>query len=80
MDTQPATRPTREQIATCAYLIWEKEGRPKDRHAVHWLQAEKQLLAVCFHDMGTLPPAKTPTAGKSRRQQKKDKLAEPAWP
>jgi hypothetical protein len=29
-----------EEIAFCAYLIWEKEGRPSGREKEHWLQAE----------------------------------------
>jgi hypothetical protein len=30
-------------IRTRAYDIWESEGRPGDRHAEHWLQAEREL-------------------------------------
>lgn len=29
-----------------AYLLWEREGRPDGRHIDHWLQAERELLAV----------------------------------
>jgi len=41
---------TPEEIAYCAYLIWEKEGRPPGREKEHWLQAETQLLACRAHD------------------------------
>jgi hypothetical protein len=34
------------EIARCAYLIWEGEGRPEGRAIAHWLQAEEQLLAA----------------------------------
>ena len=64
MNLQPASQPTPEQIAACAYLIWEKEGRPHGRHEAHWLQAEKQLKADCAQDAGTLgqPNIATPAA------------------
>ncbi|OCJ03724.1 hypothetical protein A6U87_17455 [Rhizobium sp. AC44/96] len=26
-----------------AYSIWEREGRPEDRHTDHWLQAEHEI-------------------------------------
>jgi hypothetical protein len=35
--------PRMEEIANCAYLIWEKEGRPAGRDVEFWLQAEAQL-------------------------------------
>jgi hypothetical protein len=47
--------PSNEEIAYCAYLIWEKEGRPSDRAKEHWLQAETQLLATRAHDHWTAP-------------------------
>lgn len=37
---------TTEQIARCAYSIWEEEGRPSGKQIKHWLQAEKQLKAA----------------------------------
>jgi hypothetical protein len=45
--------PTAEEIAFCAYLIWEKEGRPSGREKEHWLQAETQLLATSAHEEWT---------------------------
>lgn len=35
-----------EEIAHCAYLIWESEGRPEGRALMHWMQAEVRLLAA----------------------------------
>ena len=55
------SHPTREEIAICAYLIWEKEGRPAGRTIEDWLQAETQLMACRAHDGWTREPAeKTP--------------------
>jgi hypothetical protein len=45
--------PTPEEIAICAYLIWEKEGRPSGQLREHWLQAETQLLICHAHDKWT---------------------------
>ena len=42
--------PTDDEIAACAYFIWEKEGRPPRRENAHWLQAEAQLIATRKHD------------------------------
>lgn len=42
--------PSCGEIALCAYLIWEKEGRPLGRESEHWLQAEAQLLACRAHE------------------------------
>jgi len=35
--------PSSEEIAVCAYIIWEREGCPHGRALEHWLQAEAQL-------------------------------------
>ncbi|MGA3170670.1 MAG: DUF2934 domain-containing protein [Chthoniobacteraceae bacterium] len=48
--------PTEDEIAYCAYLIWEKEGRPAGREREHWLQAETQLLATRAHETWTAAP------------------------
>ena len=40
---QQTTLPTPEEIAACAYAIWEREGQPHGRDVEHWLQAEAQL-------------------------------------
>ena len=36
---------TPEEIAACAYEIYEREGRPEGRDFDHWLAAEAQLSA-----------------------------------
>jgi hypothetical protein len=75
MNESAANLPTAEQIAVCAYLIWEKEGRPQGREAAHWFQAEKQLLADHHHDKGILsgtaasPPARRAKTGTKRAKQ-----------
>jgi hypothetical protein len=49
-----------QDVATCAYLIWEKEGRPHGRDAEHWLQAEAILRAMRASDgKAAKAPAKT---------------------
>ncbi|MGV4858613.1 DUF2934 domain-containing protein, partial [Acetobacter senegalensis] len=35
--------PSHDEIALCAFLIWEKEGRQPGREQTYWLQAEAQL-------------------------------------
>lgn len=37
------TLPNHDEIALCAFLIWEKEGRQPGREQTYWLQAEAQL-------------------------------------
>lgn len=49
-EPQHRTKPTHEEIAECAYLIWEKEGCPEGRDMDHWCQAELQLAAI--HTLG----------------------------
>ncbi|MBI3849963.1 MAG: DUF2934 domain-containing protein [Verrucomicrobia bacterium] len=39
----PGRKPTRDEIALCAYSIWEREGRSQGRELQHWLQAEAVL-------------------------------------
>ena len=41
---------SREQIATCAYIIWEHEGLPAGMATEHWRQAELQLQAASVHE------------------------------
>ena len=35
-----------EEIARCAYAIWERQGRPAGKETEHWLQAEMQLKGL----------------------------------
>jgi hypothetical protein len=42
--------PSREEIAVCAYLIWEYEGHPEHLDKEHWGQAEVQLIVAHAHD------------------------------
>ena len=39
-------KPTPQEVAVCAYLIWEHEGRGDGYDVEHWLQAERQLQAM----------------------------------
>ena len=49
-----AKLPSREHIAVCAYLIWEREGCPDGHDIAHWLEAEMQLAVSGIHDAGLL--------------------------
>jgi hypothetical protein len=40
---KPRRQITTEKIAACAYILWEKAGRPPGRDVEYWLQAEAQL-------------------------------------
>jgi hypothetical protein len=55
-DNDGFSHPSPDEIAYCAYLIWEKEGRPAGRAKEHWLQAETQLMATRAHDGWTTRP------------------------
>ncbi len=57
--------PTAEEIAFCAYWIWEKEGWPTGRDAIHWRQAEAQLQAAYVHEK--LAAEKVTSASGTRR-------------
>src|ERR1700719_1432722 len=35
--------PEIDRVRTRAYEIWEREGRPHDRHQEHWRQAESEI-------------------------------------
>lgn len=43
------TSPSHDEIALCAFLIWEKEGRQPGREQTYWLQAEAQLRQTRQH-------------------------------
>lgn len=65
-------------VAACAYLIWEKEGRPHGRDAEHWFQAEALLRTIRAAEAGaakeaakTAPPTSKPAAGSRKRAAKR---------
>ena len=39
-------KPTSDEIARLACLIWEREGKPHGRDVEHWQQAETILMAL----------------------------------
>ena len=59
MKSEQRAQPTHGEIAICAYLIWEKEGRPDGCDVAHWLQAEEHLLADWLHDTCTFIRSET---------------------
>jgi Protein of unknown function (DUF2934) len=48
--SDPRSQVTHDEIAVCAYFIWEQEGKPERRALDHWLQAELQLAAALWHE------------------------------
>ena len=60
-------QPTREEIAACAYRIYETEGRPHDRQQHHWLQAEAQLIAERKAQSGESSAKPAPTSKEASK-------------
>jgi hypothetical protein len=48
------------RIRLRARAIWEREGRPDDRHIEHWLQAEREIAQESAQ-----PPAAGSSGGDS---------------
>ena len=66
--------PTHDEIALCAFLLWEKEGRQPGRESTYWLEAEAQLrlTRLQFAEKKAVRPwppqtATTPVARKLAR-------------
>ena len=59
-----------DRIRARAHRIWESEGRPGDRAAVHWSLASAEIAAE--------PPAKAPRAAKAAATAPKVEKAEKA--
>ncbi len=61
-------------VAACAYLIWEKEGKPHGRDVEHWLQAETLLRAMHVveprADKESAPAARKRKGARPARQDK----------
>lgn len=54
------TKPTYDEIAVCAYSIWQQEERPTERALDHWLQAELQLVvASLLLEKATVDPTES---------------------
>jgi hypothetical protein len=68
-------KPTHEDIAACARIIYEMEGRPEGRAVEHWLLAEALLIADADEWLGRKPvqpagdPPATVHAGKRKLSQ-----------
>ena len=52
---QEFTPPSREEIASYAFHLWEAEGRQPNREMDYWLQAEAHLIADRQYEAGLLP-------------------------
>ena len=47
MKKKSLPKPTHEDIARCAYLIYESRSREHGRDLEDWLEAKTQLIADC---------------------------------
>jgi hypothetical protein len=54
----------RDEIATLAWQLWEKEGSQHGRDQEYWYRAEQQLLAA---KQQQIPRASDPAAGRKNR-------------
>jgi hypothetical protein len=43
----PNAKPAHEEVALCAYYIWEQQGRTDGHDVEDWQEAERQLEATC---------------------------------
>lgn len=74
---QPELNPA--DVAACAYMIWEKEGKPHGRDAEHWFQAETLLRvmrateaeAVAREAAKAATPAGKPAPATRKRRAKR---------
>lgn len=58
-------KPTHEEIAAKAYLLWEKAGCPAGQDTKYWLQAENELLAASQSTTTTSGPLSSIAAAVS---------------
>ena len=69
---QPELNPA--DVAACAYLIWEREGKPHGRDAEHWMQAETLLRAMqAAEDKAAQESTKTASTSKLAPMARKRK-------
>jgi DUF2934 family protein len=68
--------PTQDEIAACAHMIYEQEGRPEGKAMEHWLQAEAQLTAERKAQAQT---AVTSAKAAPTAQGKKQKGGDASW-
>jgi len=45
-ENSPQSELNPADVAACAHMIWEKEGKPHGRDVEHWFQAETLLRAM----------------------------------
>jgi hypothetical protein len=65
-------RPAHEDIAACAQIIYEMEGRPEGRAVSHWLLAESLLIEDAEEGMSR-PSIQTTRNPPDRRNGSKRK-------
>ena len=65
-------KPTSEDIARLAYLIWDKEGRPHGCDVKHWCEAESLLMAATRKELKSLHAATTREQLQNPRTSRKE--------
>ncbi len=75
------TEPTHDEIAFCAFLLWEKDGSQPGRETHYWLEAETQLRATRLKKAeaaAALAAKPWPPAKRSTKPAKAPVAAKPA--
>ncbi len=80
------SEPTHDEIALCAFLLWEKDGRQSGRETTYWLQAEAQVKLtrqqeaelVAAKSSRPWPPATSTTAKVATARAVAPATAKPA--
>jgi hypothetical protein len=67
--------PTQEEIAACAYMIFNQNGGVPGHDLEYWLQAEAQLMADRLHDAGVPFTTETLHRKRSSRGQRASSYA-----
>jgi hypothetical protein len=67
---KPEQRPSQQEIARRAYELYEKSGREPGHEMQHWLEAERQLLAVMQTQKVTPQVIQLPDKVVPRQQQR----------
>ncbi len=61
-----------QEVAQCAYAVWESSGRPDGQDQANWFQAEAQLLFDAAQDRGLLSATgDAPAAARAHPRGKK---------
>jgi Protein of unknown function (DUF2934) len=60
-------------IERCAYLFWEREGRPDGKALEHWLRAEREVEAQGNSQVAGPTEPMRPTSQAKRSAKRRDR-------